>query len=70
MRNKPPYALTSVDTALRLVQLLRDQGRLRVVDASAGRYVPMQLPNLVRALRLAAAGAEHGITELDVTSSA
>ena len=35
MRNKPPYALASVDNALRLVQLLRDQGRLRVVDAAA-----------------------------------
>jgi IclR family transcriptional regulator, acetate operon repressor len=35
MRNKPPYALSSVDNALRLVQLLRDQGRLRVVDAAA-----------------------------------
>lgn len=35
MRNKPSYALTSVDNALRLVQLLRDQGRLRVTDAAA-----------------------------------
>jgi DNA-binding IclR family transcriptional regulator len=35
MRNKPPYALASVDNALRLVQLLRDQGRLRVTDAAA-----------------------------------
>lgn len=34
MRNKPSYALTSVDNALRLVQLLRDQGRLRVTDAA------------------------------------
>lgn len=35
MRNKPSYTLTSVDNALRLVQLLRDQGRLRVTDAAA-----------------------------------
>lgn len=35
MRNKPSYALSSVDNALRLVQLLRDQGRLRVTDAAA-----------------------------------
>lgn len=35
MRNKPSYALASVDNALRLVQLLRDQGRLRVTDAAA-----------------------------------
>src|SRR6478736_5358636 len=34
MRNKPSYSLTSVDNALRLVQLLRDQGRLRVTDAA------------------------------------
>jgi DNA-binding IclR family transcriptional regulator len=35
MRNRPSYALASVDNALRLVQLLRDQGRLRVTDAAA-----------------------------------
>jgi hypothetical protein len=29
------------------------------VSMPAGRYVPMQLPNLVRALRLAAAGVER-----------
>jgi len=39
------------------------------VSMPAGRYVPMQLPNLVRALRLAAAGVERDIAELDVTSS-
>ena len=39
------------------------------VSMPAGRYVPMQLPNLVRALRLAAAGVERSIAELDVTSS-
>lgn len=35
MKNKPPYALNSVDNALRLLQLLRDQGGLRVSDAAA-----------------------------------
>ena len=35
MKNKPPYSLESVDNALRLLQLLRDQGRLRVADAAA-----------------------------------
>ncbi|TNC22401.1 IclR family transcriptional regulator [Amycolatopsis alkalitolerans] len=34
MRNKPQYALDSVDNALRLIQLLRDQGRLRVTEAA------------------------------------
>ncbi len=34
MKNKPPYSLESVDNALRLLQLLRDQGRLRVTDAA------------------------------------
>jgi DNA-binding IclR family transcriptional regulator len=35
MKNRPPYSLESVDNALRLLQLLRDQGRLRVTDAAA-----------------------------------
>ncbi|HEY7487073.1 MAG TPA: IclR family transcriptional regulator [Streptosporangiaceae bacterium] len=35
MKNKPPYSLDSVDNALRLLQLLRDQGRLRVTEAAA-----------------------------------
>ena len=39
------------------------------VSMPAARYVPLQLPNLVRALRLAAAGVERDIAELDVTSS-
>lgn len=34
MRNKPPYPLASVDNALRLIELLRDQGRVRVSDAA------------------------------------
>jgi IclR family acetate operon transcriptional repressor len=34
MRNRPPYALESADNALRLLQILRDQGRLRVSDAA------------------------------------
>lgn len=35
MKNKPPYALESVDNALRLLQTLRDQGRIRVSEAAA-----------------------------------
>jgi IclR family transcriptional regulator, acetate operon repressor len=34
MKNKPSYALESVDNALLLVQMLRDQGRLRVRQAA------------------------------------
>lgn len=34
MKNKPPYALASVDNALLLVQMLRDQGALRVSEAA------------------------------------
>lgn len=35
MKKKPPYALGSVDNALRILQMLRDQGSLRVSDAAA-----------------------------------
>jgi DNA-binding IclR family transcriptional regulator len=35
MRSRPPYALESADNVLRLLQILRDQGRLRVSDAAA-----------------------------------
>lgn len=34
MKNKPPYALSSVDNALLLLQMLRDQGAVRVADAA------------------------------------
>ncbi|MBE9375458.1 IclR family transcriptional regulator [Saccharopolyspora sp. HNM0983] len=34
MKNRPPYALTSVDNALLLLQMLRDQGGLRVSEAA------------------------------------
>lgn len=34
MKNKPPYALASVDNALLLLQMLRDQGALRVSDGA------------------------------------
>ncbi|MGP4025537.1 IclR family transcriptional regulator [Actinomadura sp. 3N407] len=34
MENKPPYPLQSVDNALRLLQLLRDHGVLRVSEAA------------------------------------
>jgi IclR family acetate operon transcriptional repressor len=34
MKNKPPYALESVDNALRLLQMLRDTGRVRVTEAA------------------------------------
>lgn len=35
MKNKPPYAIESVDNALRLLQTLRDSGQVRVSDAAA-----------------------------------
>lgn len=35
MKNKPSYALNSVDNALLLLQMLRDHGELRVSDAAA-----------------------------------
>ncbi len=34
MKNKPPYAIESVDNALRILQLLRDSGRARVSDVA------------------------------------
>src|SRR5256885_13256667 len=34
MKNKPPYALQSVDHALQLLQMLRDNGSLRVSEAA------------------------------------
>jgi IclR family transcriptional regulator, acetate operon repressor len=35
VQHKPPYALESVDRALRLIQILRDTGEVRLVDAAA-----------------------------------
>ncbi|HVT69694.1 MAG TPA: IclR family transcriptional regulator [Trebonia sp.] len=35
MKNKPPYAIESVDNALRILQLLRDSGQARVSDVAA-----------------------------------
>ena len=35
MKNKPPYAIESVDNALRILQLLRDSGQVRVSDMAA-----------------------------------
>ena len=35
MKNKPPYAVESVDNALRILQMLRDSGQVRVSDAAA-----------------------------------
>lgn len=35
MKNKPPYAIESVDNALRILQLLRDSGQVRVSGVSA-----------------------------------
>lgn len=34
MKNRPPYALSSVDNALLLLQMLRDHGEVRVSDAA------------------------------------
>ena len=35
MKNKPPYAIESVDNALRILQVLRDSGQVRVSEAAA-----------------------------------
>jgi IclR family transcriptional regulator, acetate operon repressor len=35
VKNKPPYAIESVDNALRILQALRDTGRVRVSDLAA-----------------------------------
>jgi DNA-binding IclR family transcriptional regulator len=35
MKNRPPYAIESVDNALRILQLLRDSGQVRVSDVAA-----------------------------------
>jgi IclR family acetate operon transcriptional repressor len=35
VKNRPPYAIESVDNALRLLQVLRDSGQVRVSDAAA-----------------------------------
>ncbi len=35
MKNKPPYAIESVDNALRILQTLRDSGEVRVSDVAA-----------------------------------
>lgn len=35
MKNKPPYAIESVDNALRILQMVRDSGQVRVSDVAA-----------------------------------
>jgi len=35
VKNKPPYAIESVDNALRILQLLRDSGQIRVSEVAA-----------------------------------
>jgi len=35
VKNKPPYAVASVDNALRILQMLRDSGQVRVSDVAA-----------------------------------
>jgi IclR family transcriptional regulator, acetate operon repressor len=35
VKNKPPYAIESVDNALRILQALRDSGQVRVSDVAA-----------------------------------
>ena len=39
MKNKPVYAIESVDNALRLIQMLRDHGALRLKQAAAELHV-------------------------------
>jgi IclR family transcriptional regulator, acetate operon repressor len=35
VKNRPPYAIESVDNALRILQMLRDSGQVRVSDVAA-----------------------------------
>ena len=35
MKNKPPYAIESVDNALRILQMIRDSGQVRVSEVAA-----------------------------------
>jgi DNA-binding IclR family transcriptional regulator len=35
VKNRPPYAIESVDNALRILQMLRDSGQIRVSDVAA-----------------------------------
>jgi len=35
VKNKPPYSIDSVDNALRILQMLRDSGQVRVSDVAA-----------------------------------
>jgi DNA-binding IclR family transcriptional regulator len=60
MKNKPPYALESVDNALRLVQMLRDQGELRVSQAAEELGIARSTAHRLLAMLVYRNFAEHG----------
>jgi DNA-binding IclR family transcriptional regulator len=60
MKNKPPYALESVDNALRLVQILRDQGELRVSQAADELGIARSTAHRLLAMLVYRNFAEHG----------
>lgn len=60
MKNKPPYALESVDNALRLVQMLRDQGELRVSQAAEELGIARSSAHRLLAMLVYRDFAEHG----------
>lgn len=60
MRNKPPYALTSVDHALQLAALLQQEGPLRVTDAAERLGVAVSTAHRLLAMLVYRDFAEQG----------
>jgi IclR family transcriptional regulator, acetate operon repressor len=60
MKNKPPYALESVDNALRLVQMLRDQGEIRISQAADELGIARSTAHRLLAMLVYRNFAEHG----------
>jgi IclR family transcriptional regulator, acetate operon repressor len=60
LKNKPPYALESVDNALRLVQMLRDQGELRVSQAAEELGIARSTAHRLLAMLVYRDFAQHG----------
>ncbi|MFC5825843.1 IclR family transcriptional regulator [Nonomuraea insulae] len=60
MRNKPPYALSSVDHALQLAALLQQEGPLRVTDAAERLGVAVSTAHRLLAMLVYRDFAEQG----------
>ena len=60
MKNKPPYAISSVDHALHLVSLLQQEGNLRVTDAAARLGVSVSTAHRLLAMLVYRDFAEQG----------